>query len=105
MTTTFTVTSHAVEWLTGDREWDTWESWLTEALGEFAVDYDVEKASGLIAEAYDALLPEGMFLVGNFIYAEADLDWDLEQAQAEVREAAGEVDVWAIVRECEITTP
>lgn len=105
MTTTFTVTSHAVEWLTGDREWATWESWLTEALGEFAVDYDVEKASGLIADAYAALLPEGMSLVGNFIYAEADLDWDLEQAQAEVREAAGEVDVWAIVRECETTTP
>ena len=105
MTTTFTVTSHAVEWLTGDREWDTWASWLTEALGEFTVDYDVEKASGLIAEAYAALLPEGMFLVGNFIYAEVGPGWDLEQAQAEVREAAEEVDIWAIVRECETTTP
>ena len=105
MTTTFTVTSHAVEWLTGDREWDTWEAWLTEALGEFTVDYNVEKASGLIAEAYAALLPEGMFLVGNFIYAEVGSGWDLEQVQAEVREAAEEVDIWAIVRECETTTP
>ena len=105
MTTTFTVISHAVEWLTGDREWDTWESWLTEALGEFTVDYDVEKASGLIADAYDALLPEGMFLVDNFIYAEVGIGWDLEQVQAEVRETAEEVDIWAIVRECEITTP
>lgn len=103
MTTTFTV--HAVEWLTGDREWDTWESWLTEALGEFAVDYDVEKASGLIAEAYAALLPEGMSMAGNFIYAEVGSGWDLEQVQAEVREAAEEVDIWAIVRECETTTP
>ena len=103
MTTTFTV--HAVEWLTGDREWDTWESWLTEALGEFAVDYDVEKASGLIAEAYAALLPEGMSMAGNFIYAEVGSGWDLEQVQAEVREAADEVDIWAIVRECETTTP
>lgn len=105
MATTFTVTSNAVAWLTGDREWGTWEAWLTEVLGEFVFDYDIESAAACLSDAYAALLPEGMSVVGNFIYADADIDWDLEQIQAEVREAAEEVDVWAIVRECEITAP
>ena len=100
-TTTFTVTSNAVGWLTGTSMWSDWRESVVADLGEYAPDFDVDLATQKIIEAYDALLPEGMSLVGNFIYADADIDWDLDQVQQEVREAAEvEVDEWALIWEC-----
>ena len=100
MTTTFTVTSNAVGWLTGTSMWSDWRDSVVADLGEYASDFDVDLAVEKIVEAYDELLPEGMSLVGNFIYAEAGRGWDLEQVRQDVREAAELVDEWAIIWEC-----
>lgn len=81
--------------------WSDWRESVVADLGEHAPDFDVDLAVEKIVEAYDALLPEGMSLVGNFIYADADIDWDLDQVRQEVREAAEvEVDEWALIWEC-----
>ena len=100
MTTTFTVTSNAVGWLTGASMWSDWRASVIADLGEYESDFNVDLAVEKIVAAYDELLPEGMSLDGNFIYAEAGRGWDLEQVRQDVREAAELVDEWAIIWGC-----
>jgi len=102
MASTFTLTPNAVEWITGDCRWNTWKEWVTETLGEYADSYDIEEVAKRIASAYGALLPAPMVMAENFIYIEAEHGLDLDQVRQEVRQAAADLDVWAIIRECEL---
>ena len=43
-----------------------------------------------------------MVMAENFIYIEAEHGLDLDQVRQEVRQAAADLDVWAIIRECEL---
>ncbi len=96
-----TLTANAIEWITGD-PWNTWEEWAAAVLGGYASDYDMAEVVTRVAAAFGALLPAPMRMVGPFIYIEAGHDLDLDQVRQEVRQAAADLDVWAIIRECEL---
>ena len=102
MASTFTLTSNAVEWITGDCRWNTWKEWVTETLGEYADSYDIEEVAKRIAAAFGDLLPASMELVGSFIYIEVGHGLDLELVHTNVREEAAALDVWPIIRGCEL---
>ena len=101
MASTFTLTANAVEWITGD-PWNTWEEWTAAVLGGYASDYDMAEVTARVAAAHGALLPAPIELVGSVIYIEAEHGLDLDQVRQEVRQAAADLDVWAIIRECEL---
>lgn len=101
MASTFTLTANAIEWVTGD-PWNTWEEWTAAVLGGYASDYDMAEVTARVAAAHGALLPAPMRMVGPFIYIEAEHGLDLDQVRQEVRQAAADLDVWAIIRECEL---
>lgn len=89
---TITVTAEAVRWITGHTRWDRWEDAIRDLLGDDATPAAIEA----ITDAYRGLLPEPLFLAGEFIYAPQGHGLDLEAVREEVREAAAEVDVWQI---------
>ena len=90
--TTITITSQAVRWITGHTRWDRWEDAIRELLGEDATPAAVDA----ITDAYRRLLPEPLFLAGEFIYAPADHGLDLDAVRGEGREEAAEIDIWQI---------
>lgn len=89
---TETITSQAIHWITGQARWNSWEDAIRDLLGDDATPAAIEA----ITDAYRDLLPEPLFLAGEFIYAPQGHGLDLEAVREEVREAAAEVDVWQI---------
>ena len=89
---TETITSQAIRWITGQARWDRWEDAIRDLLGDDATP----AATKAITDAYRGLLPEPLFLAGEFIYAPQGHGLNLEAVREEVREAAAEVDVWQI---------
>lgn len=92
--TTIEIASNAIQYLTSDAQTvSTISDYIASSLGEYAADHDVDAIEDEYREALQGILPEGVTLAGNFLYADADVIVD----QDAIREDVKGIDFWAIV--------
>ena len=92
--TTIEITSNAIQYLTSDAHTvSTISDYIASALGEYIADHDVDAIEDEYREALQGILPEGVSLAGDFIYADTDVIVD----QDAIREDVEGIDFWAIV--------
>ena len=68
------------------------EQTISEALGAFGADYDIDAIAADYRAAINAALPEGVSLNGNDFYGPYDKDDRLD-----IKSVVDSVDFWAIV--------